>query len=209
MNATICDRPAKCPHGTSLTHIGYLFTYKDGCRATPSGSPVRYWCGYGEMEKPQGVSITEGEYLAAWDLALEVNEDERRRQWYIQRDEALLHSLARGKNRSVRIDHAKAMVENDHRDALILNAGDELYDEAENENYHRTLEANDHAEYVQFVDRHPDYDSTPERNLDICGWCGGLAVLDPRTAACIACGPAAAEHAERLGEVPWSDRVDD
>ncbi len=71
---TATYRPIRCPHGTDLTHVGYLSTYKDGCRATPSGSPARFWCGFGEMDKRDGVSITEGEYLRDWDAALTLNE---------------------------------------------------------------------------------------------------------------------------------------
>jgi hypothetical protein len=59
------------------------------------------------------------------------------------------------------------------------------------------------------------YDRTPERELDICNWCGGLAQLVD--GACRGCAESAKDHraglakahAAHLGEVPWSDRVDD
>jgi hypothetical protein len=242
MTATI--RPIRCPHGAPIiTDPSYAYVaYEDGCRAT-SGAPVRFWCGPDEMSKPNGVSITAGEYLRDWDLAIEVNEDERRREWYAKRDE----------------------IRAAHTEALILNEGDELYDEAARENFARwsdqtetedlyrectvhpgydvtwgqdPIVAREHAEFLavredairsvwggEVYDEDAAsecrgvwgqvpivvseyYDSTPERNLDICGWCGGLNVLDPRTAACVSCAPRA-EDAGYLGEVPWSDRVGD
>jgi hypothetical protein len=163
MTATI--RPIRCPHGSDTVRLGYAFTtYEDGCRAT-SGAPVRFWCGPDEMSKPNGVSITEGEYLTAW------------------------------------------------ADALILNDGDELYDEAENTDYFRTVEAADHAEYQRFMDENPPkcafrglISKRPcALPLDHDGVHSVWGDTDPWTVQAMN----GQEHADFLGEVPWSDRVDD
>lgn len=187
MTATF--RPIRCPHGTALVADHIVAVYEDGCRTT-SGIPARFWCGANGMNKPDGVSIFEGEYLRDWADAIHEN-----------------------------FRHAKAAMdahylERDHAEALILNEGDELYDRAVMLNEisdgldriatkHEPTLGQDPIAVSEY------YDSTLERNLDICGWCGGLAVLDPRTAACVSCVPNAEDHAARLGEVPWSDRVED
>jgi hypothetical protein len=121
--------------------------YADDCRAT-TGSPVRFWCGPDEMLKPRGVSITEGEYLRDWQDAL---------------DEELGRWLAETK----KVRNARDL-EVAHADALILNAGDELYDEAATESYYEP-----------------------------CGCLTNSA--NAHRASC----------PEYLGEVPWTDRVED
>lgn len=190
MTATI--RPIKCPHGGGLLGEGATVAiYTDGCRAT-SGIPVRFWCGRDEMSKPNGVSITAGEYLRDWAEAEGINLDAVYRRW-------LKESKAREDAANLEAAHAEALemnaysevvkagayrhwvIERAHAEALILNAGDELYDGAEHIDYFRTVEANDHAEYQRFMGA---YESSAVQN-------------------------AIKEHSDYLGEAPWTDRVDD
>lgn len=163
MAATV---PTHCPHGAEYSHIaggdwasGPLgYRYEDGCRTTASTcGPRLYWCGYGEMSKPNGVSVTEGEYLAAWDDAI----NEALAMNHLHNDEtfeALAQAKSSYKGRMIiSLDHAEALIERDHAEALTLNAGDELYDEAVRLNETRwDLEgwptvaeaATEHAEYL-------------------------------------------------------------
>jgi hypothetical protein len=254
MTATIGDRPAKCPHGTCLTHIGYLSTYRDGCRATPSGSPVRYWCGAGEMEKPNGVSVTKGEYLAAWDEALILNAgddlydvaarmnalDPRLRAW-------LKGRKAAEDARNLERDHAEALAEDERLTA------ETHPDTPEAREYLQSLYAP--CSFRGLISKRPctladghtePHDvrgaDAPKRQccrkcLNTCipavtltfdggtrrlHWCEAhredargyvlsaddgpavMALMDELDAA-----QNSAEHAEYLGEVPWTDRVDD
>lgn len=141
MTATIAP-PFTCPHGAhqARSEAAVLTIYSDGCRTlSGSGLPRMFWCGAGEMSKPNGVVIYEGEYLRDWD------------------------------------------------EALVLNAGDELYDEAESENWWRDRFAESAAlaeEHAAFLADHANHWQTV-----------------PECAAC--------ENGGYLGEVPWTDRVED
>jgi hypothetical protein len=170
---TATYRPIRCPHGTEIADPNWHYAiYTDGCR-TAGGAPMRFWCGEDEMLKPHGVSITEGEYLRDWSEALLMDHDA---VWETGTSVAAFEAA--------------------HAEALILNEGDELYDEAV-----RLNEMDRKLREFALTGAHAT-------ELDICGWCGGLAVLNKRS-ACESCAPKAAEHAWYLGEVPWSDRVDD
>ena len=147
MNATY--RPIRCPHGTELGSVAArqgipvtVAAYEDGCRAT-SGAPVRFWCGPDEMSKPNGVSITEGEYLRDWQDAI---------------DEAFFRREAETNPEPVGTDEdARA----EYRGVW-----------------------GDSAEHAEHLDA-PNYDDATWRYNN------------------------SREHAEYLGEVPWSDRVED
>jgi hypothetical protein len=76
---TATYRPIRCPHGADLDYDAVQYgtvtsVYEDRCRTT-SGAPVRFWCGPDEMSRPNGISITEGEYLRDWAEALAENEN--------------------------------------------------------------------------------------------------------------------------------------
>jgi hypothetical protein len=181
----VSARPIRCPHGTDLTsHHATLkhsvtAVYTDGCRST-SGTPPRFWCGPGEMSKPNGVSVFESEYLRDWREAL----DEEFCRWTERKRQAE--------------DYANYL--RDWDEALVLNAGDELYDEAAKLNRisdglasiaRNTIERWTCGCVMNSADAHrgecPDFPNlwVEEREY-------GLR-----------------EHADYLGEVPWSDRVDD
>jgi hypothetical protein len=184
MTATI---PTHCPHGAGydlcpFSVVGLRFA--DGCWTTSAYfGEIRFWCGPGEASKPNGVSVTKREYLAAWDEAIKVdrNFDEHARTWSENECSHWRHGF----------NGCPSMTDGEYLAA---------WDEAENIDYHRTVEANDHAEYQRFMDENPAKCShrgliADETRWDLEGW--------PTVAE------AAAEHAEYLGEVPWSDRVDD
>lgn len=187
---TATYRPIRCPHGTDMEPARgrheVVTVYTDGCRAS-GGIPARFWCGSGEMSKPNGVSITEGEYLRDWDLAIEVNEDERRRQWYIQRGET---------NAA-------------HAEALILNEGDELYDTAVLMCTFQGLISKrpctlplDHDGVHSVWGTHPGYDVT-------WGQDPIKETARPNENQLSLRQDYIESHSEFLGEVPWSDRADD
>lgn len=188
---TITLRPIRCPHGAALMAGSVPAAYEDDCRAT-SGAPVRFWCGEGEMSKPNGVSVTAGEYLLAWSEAIGIEIGRKNHAWLLER----------------KAEEDARNFEAAHAEALILNEGDELYDEAEHEDYHRTLEAADHAEYQRFADAHP----MPEPAA--CTF-RGLISKRPCTLPADHDGvhsvwdSEADDHAAYLAEVPWTDRIED
>jgi hypothetical protein len=193
-------RPIRCPHGTELTiesarRAGLCGVYVDGCRCS-SGIPPLFWCGEDEMSKPNGVRIYKGEYLRDWSEALTANERMGERlcsfRGLISKRPCALpsgHDEPHDMWRQTRRETMDRL----HTEALILNAGDDLYDAAERLN-------RIHDGLGRLAEKYG-------QTLDICNWCGGLALLE--SGACSACASDAAEHAEYLGEVPWTDRVDD
>lgn len=178
MTATI--RPIKCPHGADLLNMeGVVTVYYDGCRVT-SGIPPRFWCGEGEMIKPNGVSITAGEYLRDWSEAIRMNVATEFLRWLLER----------------KAEEDARNLEAAHAEALILNEGDELYDEAArmNEDYEPT------CTFRGLISKRPctlplDHDGAHSVWSDTDPWT--VQAMNDQ------------EHADFLGEVPWSDRVDD
>lgn len=125
---TATTYPTHCPHGTEQVEGGTVWmNYADGCWTTGAGSLVARLF---HLDENASRSISAVDYLTAWSEALR---EENARWMTIRKRED---------------DEANYL--QDWAEALVLNAGDEVYDEA-------------------------------------------LAM----------------EHAEYLGEVPWTDRVED
>lgn len=131
MNATLA--PFTCPHGAyqSRTELAVVTVYLDGCRTVGMNGPRRFWCGEGEMSKPDGVLVTAGEYLRDWSEALLMDFDavHGTGEYLTAWSEALREDNERWLvARKREEDNANYL--RDWDEALVLNAGDELYDEA-------------------------------------------------------------------------------
>lgn len=198
--------PFTCPHSSyqAAAERSVITVYADGCRTTNGASgPRRFWCGEDEMGKPNGVSVTEGEYLAAWDEALATDVPGACKKCGSEvvwstcgRADQWVHVVRRMPNGAIvgskfcgRPSCGIAEIEAAHAEALILNAGDDLYDSAARLNRIHDglgrLAENFEADHARALELNEFFDMGRAMKAE------------------------AAEHAEYLGEVPWSDRVDD